>query len=127
VYAKTPLLSSRVCLALSRTIQSSNVIEYKTFDQCYYCVMCVYNVDSIAAKFQKIFGYEQFFAHFESSEKFIVALKGKQEMLKHLAEKREKLSVESKDLEGITDDVLSNYVLCTSHVGGEKMRYEKIL
>jgi hypothetical protein len=32
VYAKTPLPSSRVCLALSRTIQSSNVIEYKTFD-----------------------------------------------------------------------------------------------
>lgn len=91
--------------------------------------MC--NVGAHAAKFRKIFGADQFDAHFQTSADFMTAVQGKQNLFQQrISMSRDALkgsdALSDSIKTGGEEDVVSNFVLCTSHVGGESMRLDWI-
>jgi hypothetical protein len=80
-------------------------------------------VDAHASKFRQIFGAGQFDAHFSSPAAFTASLQGKQQMLKQQQLRMSKMKNMDPQSAAMIDSDLSNYILCTTHVGGEAMRY----
>lgn len=81
------------------------------------CCLQLIHVGVNAAKFRKIFGDNQFDSHFETVDAFATAIEGKQQLLQSRSNSDGSLSLNNADIR-------SNYVLCTTHIGGERMRCE---